>query len=151
MAAVNSIARSVSRQNMTQKARPVPTQNTGETLEQIDCSGSAQLITFPRAPIADMDTFRLTERVSGALNEHVAYKRNPDSIIAEAADANLSSAKNWRQKRCVPNALQFLRLAAQIPEVRALVRELLAMDTDMDPMIEQKISELYQTVVKRGA
>lgn len=136
----------------------IPAQNTrvqavrnknGEAV-QSDCAGLAQVIAFPKAPIHDMDSFRLTERVSDALNEHVAYKRNPDSIIAEAADANLSSAKNWRQKRCVPNALQFLRLAAQIPEVRALVRELLAMDEDLNSEVEQRISELYQYAVKRG-
>lgn len=148
MAAVNSLARPLDNEIPAQNARSEAVRNkNGETVQN-DCTETAQVLPFRKAPIHDLDTYRLTERVADALNEHVAYKRNPDSIIAEAADANLSSAKNWRQKRCVPNALQFLRLAAQIPEVRALVRELLAMDADINSEVEQRISELYQFVVK---
>lgn len=119
----------------------VPARNGSDQSGENESAKSAQILF--------MDSYRLTERVKDTLNQAVAHRRQPDNYIAECAGANPTSAKNWRQGRCVPNALQFLRLAATIPEVRALVRELLAMESDLDPMLEQKIGELTQYVMKR--
>ena len=140
--AASRIAPSRSNEITAQTPRPVNARTANANAVQNESTEKAQILY--------MDSFRLAERVGDTLNAAVANRRQPDLYVAECADSNQASAKNWRQKRCVPNALQFLRLAATIPEVRALVRELLAMETDNDPMLEQKISELHQYIARKG-
>ena len=105
----------------------------------------AQIIPFRRAPVHDIDNYRLTQRWGDALDADTMDCKAPVKKIAAAADCNLRTAENYKRRLNLPNFLQGMRLAASpdFPHVRALVIELLALEsTGRTPQIEKALNDL---------
>jgi hypothetical protein len=77
----------------------------------------------------------------------------PIARIAEIANVNERTAKNWYEGKCSPGLLSALRLMAHVPEYQGEMRRLAAMESDIDPNFERAMSEaitLFQQAAGRG-
>lgn len=96
-------------------------------------------------PIFQINQGQFTERVKTALVLHFSRERNAHKRLAERADVNLGTAKNWLEGRSVPQGLHLLRLMATVPELGAEMRRLTGMMSDMDPEFERELHRMFDT------
>lgn len=96
------------------------------------------------APAADMDTGELTSTIYEALRRAFDGADSPVKRIARIANSNTRAAENWWQGKNLPDVVHFLRLAAQIPELKAEVRRLLGLREDLDPEFERSVHDLLR-------
>jgi len=102
------------------------------------------------APILTMGQNELTRAISGALQSAFGDERDAAKRVAIIANTNDRTAENWLLGRNAPDVLHLLRLAAQIPELQAVVRQLAAMEADMDPELDRALSAVV-TLMQRKA
>lgn len=98
------------------------------------------------APLLDMGQRDLTVAFSEALKREFGNDRQAVVAIAEAANSNTRAAQNWLYGNNLPDFFHGLFLFARVPGLQAELRRLLAMESDLDPRIEQAISELVTQV-----
>lgn len=102
-------------------------------------------------PIYQINQGELTQKLRGALVLAFSRERHPVKRLAEVADTNVATAKNWLEGRSTPQALQLLRLMATVPEFQAEVRKLTAMEADMDPEFARDFQKLATAFQARRA
>lgn len=115
-------------------------------------SGAEGAKVLPDAPVFQINQGEYQKRITGALRLAFVNDRFPVKKIAELADANEATAKNWWEGKSTPLGLNLLRLMATVPELHAEVRRLMAMGSDLDPMFEREMSKLVATFqrIQRG-
>lgn len=128
----------LARRTNEQIAFPFPEDFTGLTRENV---------ALP--PAVKMDTGDITARIHRALRQAFDGVDSPVKRIARIANSNVRAAENWWQGKNSPGAVHLLRLAAQVPELKAEVRRLLGLTADLDPELEQAAMELMRQFSKR--
>jgi len=93
------------------------------------------------APIDALGTFEFTEICGDALFQAFGRMSAPVQRIAQVANVNERTAKNWWEKKCAPGPIAMLRLMAHVPEFQGEMRRLAAMEQDLDPELERSIME----------
>ncbi len=113
--------------------------------------------TFPtgasrdlRAPIDEIGTNDFTEICGDALYTAFGRFSAPIKRIAQVANVNERTAKNWWEKKCAPGPIHTLRLMAHVPEFQGRMRELTAMEADLDPELERSLMETIRLMQMRG-
>jgi len=101
------------------------------------------------APIMRLGQAEYETAIHGALRRGFGHHRNPVGRIAEVANSNLSTARNWWERKCAPGGLHLLRLIAGEPTFQGEVRRLTGMATDLDPEFERGLVELYRLYQER--
>jgi hypothetical protein len=112
-------------------------------------AGAHKMSAAIALPIFQINQGQFTERVRTALVLHFSRERNAHKRLAERADVNVGTAKNWLEGRSVPQGLHLLRLMATVPELQAEVRRLCAMEADCDPELEREIHDLFRVWQRR--
>ena len=67
------------------------------------------------APIMKLGQAEYESAIHGALRRGFGHHRNPVGRIAEVANSNVSTARNWWERKCAPGGLHLLRLIAGEP------------------------------------
>lgn len=114
--------------------------------------GSAPLMGAT-APVLQMGQAQYQAVITGVLQSTFGPMRNPVKALAAAANTNIRTAENWLAGRCAPSGLPLLRLMAQVPELQATIRQLTAMESDLDPRFEQAMHAaiaVFQQVRRPG-
>lgn len=96
------------------------------------------------APVLTMGQAEYQAAITEVLQATFGPLRNPVKALAAVANTNVRTAENWLAGRCAPSGLPMLRLMAQVPEFQARVRELTAMESDLDPRFERALNETIQ-------
>lgn len=89
---------------------------------------------------ATIDEFN--EEVAVTLRRAVANDRQPSKRLARIVDRSPRTTEKWMSGEHAPHAFHFLKLAKEIPALKALVRQYLDMESNLDPMTERKLLEL---------
>jgi hypothetical protein len=105
---------------------------------------SAMISAATAAPIHELQQRDFDNIVHRSIRAGLANERYPVRRLADAANVNEKTAKNWWEKRCSPQGLQLLKLMASIPELAAEVRRLCAMEADLDPEFERELHGLIR-------
>lgn len=101
-------------------------------------------------------------RNSGLLNTHVrnfnktqaidfvaeALRRASAKQIARDAGSSPRTAEKWRGRLVAPQLHHFLNACQQIPELKAAMRQLLAMEGEGDPEFQRALSDLVRAAQK---
>lgn len=95
-----------------------------------------------KAPVLTMDTNDTTAAVVGAIRRAYDGQRDAAKLLARQANSNTRAAKNWLDGHNLPDVVHFLRLMAQIPELKAEVRRLVGMESDLDPEFDAALAKL---------
>lgn len=90
----------------------------------------------------------LTTIITQSLRDAFADKKSAVKGIMRVANCNERTAKNWYSGKNSPDALNLLRLMAEIPELQAEVRRLTSMQSDLDPHFEKAMNETVQLFMK---
>lgn len=98
-----------------------------------------------QAPILGMGTNDLTRAIVRAIRDHYDGRKHAVKDAARLANTNTRTSKNWLEGKNMPNFLDGLRLVAQIPELKALVLDLIGADTALPPTFERKLHELMRS------
>lgn len=96
------------------------------------------------APILALGTNQVTRLVTRAIREGHDGQRHAAKMLAQAVNTNTRTAKNWLDGMNMPNFVDGLRLAAQIPELKALVMDLIGAEDAMPPVFEKKFHALMR-------
>lgn len=97
-----------------------------------------------------LDTNDVTQLVSNTLRLRFGDSKSAVKLIARVANSNERAAENWLNGRCAPTVAHFIRLAAQVPELKAEVRRLLELEADLDPEAQELMARVVQYAAKRG-
>lgn len=103
------------------------------------------------APVHNISNDDLAQIVSRALQVAFSDRKSGVKEVQRVANTNERTAKNWWAGKNAPDGLNLLKLMAEVPELRAEVRRLTAMETDMDPHFERAMSDamvLFQKMLK---
>lgn len=76
------------------------------------------------APVMKMGQQDMESELHGALVRAFSRHRNPVKQIADVANSNIRTARNWWEKKCAPGSLHLLRLMAG--ELEQIGAELIA-------------------------
>jgi hypothetical protein len=93
-----------------------------------------------------------TQLIGNALRKAFQHERHAVKRIAEIANCNEATARNWYELKVTPHGLHLSRLVAAVPELQAEWRRLCAMESDLDPEFERELHGLiraYQKVKER--
>lgn len=104
-----------------------------------------------KAPILTMDTGDTTEAIVAAIRRAYDGNDSPVKRIARLANSNTRSAENWWRGKNLPDVVHFLRLAAQIPELKAEVRRLIGMESDINPEFDAALANLVGLAARMKA
>lgn len=99
----------------------------------------------------DLDTHDLTQIVGDALRSHFGERRFAVKQIAAIANTNERTARNWYEKKNLPDLVHFFRLAAHVPELQAEARRLLALEAALDPLFARDLAQLVSSYQRRVA
>lgn len=80
-----------------------------------------------------------TQLIGNALRKAFSHERHAIKRIAEIANSNERTAKNWWEYKATPGGLHLSRLVAGVPELQAEWRRLCAMESDLDPEFEREL------------
>lgn len=102
-----------------------------------------RIVPFKKPRVASIDSYTLCQEFNAAVRADVGAYKNPTGRIAEAADCNIRTGENYLLGKNLPNALQFLRIAAspEFPHVRALVLDLIGLEEARVAEAAQKFNE----------
>lgn len=86
---------------------------------------------------------------SAVVHDLGAY-RNAVKKLAEIEDSNTRTAKGHYEGDSLPGVVAFLRTAQQCPTLKAYVRQVLQMETDLDPNFERELNNLFRAYQSLG-
>lgn len=102
------------------------------------------------APIDAIGTNEFTEICGDALYAAFGRMSAPIKRIAQVANVNERTAKNWWEKKCAPGPIHTLRLMAHVPEFQGRMRELAAMERDIDPDFQRAMADMVRLAQRHG-
>lgn len=116
---------------------PPPGPSDGDPMLAIGRAGrrkeaGAEVLALSRTAVKD--------RLAAAMRAAVANSNAPAKALARLADVNAATAKNWLAGKHPPGAVNLLTMLARVPELRAEVRRLTAMEAGIDPEFERDLS-----------
>ena len=111
------------------------------------CPGKGQLNAA--APVLSLDQGDYRKLICSALRRAFGTERHGISRLAEAANTNIDTAKNWMAGRCTPGGLHLLKLIASEPVFQGEIRRITGMRDDLDPELDRDISALVQRYMER--
>jgi len=115
-----------------------------------DASGGRSAAAADEAPIDDIGTNEFTEICGDALWQAFGRLSAPVKRIAQVANVNERTAKNWYEKKCAPGPIHTLRLMAHVPEFQGEMRRLAGMERDLDPDFARTMSEMVRLAQRMG-
>lgn len=97
---------------------------------------------------------------SGRLNTHIrafdksgaidfvaeALRRAPAKQIAKDAKASPRTVEKWKGRLVAPQLHNFLNACQKVPELKAAMRQLLAMDGEANPNFQRAIADLVRAI-----
>jgi hypothetical protein len=124
--------------------------NLRSVLDQVFPDPDAVELRAGGAPIDTVGTNDFTEICGDALYVAFGTLSAPIKRIAQVANVNERTAKNWWEKKCAPGPIHTLRLMAHVPEFQGRMRELTAMEAELDPALERSMMETIRLMQQRG-
>lgn len=100
------------------------------------------------APVHEMGQRDFDTIVCNAIHEDLREERYPVRKLADAANVNERTAKNWWERRGSPQGLQLAKLVAVFPTLKAEYARICAMQTEFDPRVHHAIANLLQMASK---
>lgn len=73
-----------------------------------------------------------------------ALRRNPAKQIARQINASPRTVEGWRGRKVAPSLAHFLNACQAVPELKAAMRQLLAMEGDADPEFQRALADLVR-------
>lgn len=97
------------------------------------------------APVHDLGQREFDTIVGDAIHADLREERYPIRKLADAANVNERTAKNWWERKGSPQGLQLAKLVAVFPTLKAEYARICAMETEFDPRVHHAIAHLLQT------
>lgn len=91
------------------------------------------------------------KRVSKVMRAHTGDRPGAAKVLADEVQCSEKTTQNWLDGRNAPTGVLDLRCMHAIPGYAALKREIAAMESDLDPRVQAKLSELAQLISQYGA
>lgn len=108
----------------------------------------ATVLAFKPDRAPEIREEEIRREVSSAIVVDFGRGKEADNCVMEITGATHRAVKDWRAENTAMQVKNFLKLAQKSPSLKAYVRHLLQMETDMDPHFEREFVQLVQRFQK---
>lgn len=110
---------------------------------------------FPSRDTRNIPAFAIThgdflKRVSKAFHDHVGNAASPSKVLADEIECSDKTTRSWLDGKTAPSGLLDLRAMNRIPSYAALKREIAAMESELNPLLQRKLQELHALTLALG-